>query len=491
MDFKTYVQNVVASYVENPDRNIIFIKHYNTVEISKDEILASVNKTNDEIFLYHEYSMHNMHDAYAPFMIWIRKCYNRFYKDNMSVEDFLKKCGVYPMHIEPLAGFIRNDLCTRKEDVLPFEITYESYRMLLNMVGILGYISKEHHLILILSKFHFAPYSTINLFREIIRKTGNIHSILMYNDEFNVADYKKGIWEELLQIAEEQNLQLEWGSMDSEKSMDVQDDFWFDSALKSEYLLKMKNMSYLFCLDDVYYYISNIIYRLDEKTIWLTKNEQIQLLLLAATIDMNLMKVDHALVICDKLADLCSHLTENSHLLYNYYYTCTRAKLLVSQIKSVEESCRKCVDIALEMGDSFLACKAEILLWCAYFGIGRNIFEYDFRFKLDMEIVEKAKNYGFTNFLAYIYVFGFENDAETIKEIVNGKREPYYFNLGIKLGTEIDNDNFLLNVYMKNIMLYSRLGYYRYVRELYKKRLAALRRPNPLREAHMYAGLGL
>ena len=55
MDFKTYVQNVVASYVENPDRNIIFIKHYNTVEISKDEILASVNKTNDEIFLYHEY----------------------------------------------------------------------------------------------------------------------------------------------------------------------------------------------------------------------------------------------------------------------------------------------------------------------------------------------------------------------------------------------------------------------------------------------------
>ena len=195
MDFKTYVQNVVASYVENPDRNIIFIKHYNTVEISKDEILASVNKTKDEIFLYHEYSMHNMHDAYAPFMIWIRKCYNRFYKDNMSVEDFLKKCGVYPMHIEPLAGFIRNDLCTRKEDVLPFEITYESYRMLLNMVGILGYISKEHHLILILSKFHFAPYSTINLFREIIRKTGNIHSILMYNDEFNVADCKKGIWE--------------------------------------------------------------------------------------------------------------------------------------------------------------------------------------------------------------------------------------------------------------------------------------------------------
>ena len=43
---------------------------------------------------------------------------------------------------------------------------------------------------------------------------------------------------------------------------------------------------------------------------------------------------------------------------------------------------------------------------------------------------------------------------------------------------------------MKNIILYSRAGYHRFVREMYKKRLAVLKRPNPLRESHMLAGLG-
>ncbi len=490
MDFKTYVQSVVASYVEKQDRNVIFIKHYNTLDISKSEILASVKETKDEVFLYHEYAMHDMHEAYAPFMSWIRQCFALFYRDKMSVEDFLKECNVYPMHIEPLAGFIRNDICTRKEDVLPFEIQYETHRMMQNMLGILEHISKAHHLVLILSKFHLAPYSAIKLFREIIGRTMNVHAILMYNDEFNIAEYKKSIWEELLQKAEDQNLQLEWGSMDSERTIDMQDDFWFDSARKSEYLLKLKNMYYVFSLDDAYYYMNDILYRLDEKTIWLTKSEQIQFLQLAAMIDMNLKQVDHALVLCDKLTDLCMHSSENSHLLYNYYYTCARVRVLVSQIKLVEQNCKKCVELALEMGDSFLACKAEILLWCGYCGIGNDIFEYDFSFKLDMEIVEKAKLYGFTNFLAYIYIFGFENEPETIEAVAKGEKELYYFNLGVQIGTAIENDNLLLNAYMKNIILYSRSGNHNYVREMYVKRLGVLKRPNPLREAHMFAGLG-
>ena len=74
--------------------------------------------------------------------------------------------------------------------------------------------------------------------------------------------------------------------------------------------------------------------------------------------------------------------------------------------------------------------------------------------------------------------------------IAAGKKEPYYFNLGIEAGTKIGNDNFLMNAYMKNIILYSRMGHHGFVREMYKKRLAVLRRPNPLREAHMLEGLG-
>lgn len=68
MDFKTYVQSVVAAYVEKQNQNVMFIKHYNTLDISKEEILACVKDTRDEVFLYHEYAMNDMHEAYAPFL---------------------------------------------------------------------------------------------------------------------------------------------------------------------------------------------------------------------------------------------------------------------------------------------------------------------------------------------------------------------------------------------------------------------------------------
>ena len=490
MDFKTYVQSVVASYVAKDNKNIIFIKHYNTLDITRNEILAQVDKTDDKVFLYHEYAMHDMHSSYAPFLEWIRQCFNTYYKDKMSAEDFLRACGVYSMHIESLAGFIREDICSRKEDILTFEIRYESFRMQLNILSILEYLAKDHSLVMIISKLHLAPYSTIQLLSEIIKKSIPIHAVLMYNDEFIITDYKKAAWNELLQAAADQDLQLEWGRLDSEKTMDVQDEFWFDKQYTTEYLFKLRNMYYTFSLEDASYYMNNILNRLDEKTIRFEKKEQIQFIHLSALIYMNMRQVDQALVMCDKLTDLQCAQSEDCYTRYNYYYACARAKMIAAQLEPVKNACEKCVEIANEMNDSFLACKAKILLWSTYCGIAKDIFEYDFTYKCDAEIVEQAKHYGFFNFLAYIYVFGFENDSETIHDIAMGIKQPYYFELGIKLGTELGNDNFLLNAYMKNIILYSRSGYHRYVRDMYQKRLAVLRRPNPLREAHMLAGLG-
>ena len=152
MDFKTYVKNVIASYVEKQNSKVIFIKHYNTLDITKNEILADIDKANDKTFLYHEYEMHIMHGTFAPFLQWIQKCYNDFYKDQMTAEEFLRTCGVYPLHVEPLAGFIMNNECTRHDDVLYFEIGYENERIPKDILAILDFVSTEHPLILIISK---------------------------------------------------------------------------------------------------------------------------------------------------------------------------------------------------------------------------------------------------------------------------------------------------------------------------------------------------
>ncbi len=490
MDFKIYVQNAVASYVSRESRSILFIKHYNTLDITEDEILAQVDRIENQVFLYHEYRMHEMHNSYAPFLDWIRHCYNKYYKELMTVEEFLHSCSVYSMHVEILSGLIREDICSRKEDVLYFEIKYESFRMKTNILSILEYISKDHPLVFILSKLHLAPYSTINLLQSLVENTMNIHAVLMYNDEFNIMEYKKGVWNGLLQAAATQDLQLEWGRLDSEKTIDIQDEFWFDKEYTNEYFQQLQNMYYTFSLEDAYYYMNNILNRLDEKTIRFERNQHIQFLQLAAYINMNFGQNDMALVLCDKMTDMQCHRSEDRYLRYTYYYIYARAKMIASQPNHVKEYCEECMNLARMMNDNFLACKAQILLWSALSGMGKDIFEYKFSFVCDPNIVDQAKHYGFYNFVAYIYVFGFENDLKTITSVAKGEKELYYFNMGIKLGTELGNDNFLLNAYMKNIILYSRAGHHSFVRDMYKKRLAVLRRPNPLRESHMLAGLG-
>lgn len=490
MDFKTYVQSVVASYVEKHNKNLVFIKHYNTLDITKSEILANVDRSAGMVFLYHEYSMHEMHSSYSPFLEWIQQCYNAFYKDKMSVEDFLRACGVYSLHIEPIAGFIRDGLCSRKEDVLYFEIQYETFRMLQSILSIIEYISKEHNLVMILSKFHLAPFSTIRLFRAIVEQSVKVHAILMYNDEFIITDYKRAVWNDLLQASADQDLQLEWGSLDSERTMDVQDEFWYDNASFEDYLIKLKNMYYTFSIEDAVYYVNNIVNRLDENTIMLSENQSHRLIQLAAQLTINSRQVNQALVMCDKMTAMQCQNSTDPYVKYMYYYIHTKVRMVLSEVKLTSLYCRRCVEIAESLGDSFLACKAEILLWCACCGMGKDIFEYDFTYKVGQEVVEKAKQFGFINFLAYLYVFGFENDSDTMREIAAGTLKPHYFEMGIHIGTIIGNDNFLLNAYMKNIILYSRAGYHSYVRDMYVKRLSVLRRPNPLRESHMLAGLG-
>ena len=67
---------------------------------------------------------------------------------------------------------------------------------------------------------------------------------------------------DLLKTADDNDLQLEWGSLDSEKTIEMQDEFWFEKKYTNEYYTKLQNMFYTFSLEDAYYYIQNITFNI-------------------------------------------------------------------------------------------------------------------------------------------------------------------------------------------------------------------------------------
>ena len=80
---------------------------------------------------------------------------------------------------------------------------------------------------------------------------------------------------------------------------------------------------------------------------------------------------------------------------------------------------------------------------------------------------------------------------EELQRVAEHKEELLHFNRGIELATEIENYELLISAYTKNIVVFSRAGYYDYVAELFEKKAEAVAiEKNLMRVVHAYNGLG-
>lgn len=490
MEFRLYVQKTISSFVENSQQKMIFVKHYNTLDISHEEIFAYVDKEERKNFWHYEYVLNEMHGAFEPFLGWISECYYQYYAEKMSPREFLENCNVYYMHREPLENYILHGKCQRTEEVLYAETDFETKRMFLSLISIVKYISKDYPIYMFLSKFHMAPYSTIRLVKELLKADiPDFHMIVTYNDVFRIHDYKKSIWEELIREIEALNLQLEWGSLESQTSMDIQDEFLYQKKLAKDYFWHLVNMYHTFALEDAYFYIDDVIKRLEQKSIWMDVESKRLIYELATYVYLAMGYVNQALVICNSIQHM-NHKNNDPRVSYMFHYISAKAQIILLQHSLVKDHCEKCIQYAREMSNELLEYKAEVLVFVSQFSGWKDIFHYNFQHNDDFHfLIEKTEKFQFWNFMSYLYVFGFENDDESVRQIATGEKEPVYFRKGLELGKKLDNTHFLQYAYIKNVISYSNAGFHQYVRKTYEERLEVFDDSNILMKSSMLAGI--
>ena len=78
-----YTRKIVDSIIhglELKHSNILFVKHYNTLNVPIESIQGAVEKSKNPIeLLYHEFSASIMQEAYEPFLGWIKQLYYKYY----------------------------------------------------------------------------------------------------------------------------------------------------------------------------------------------------------------------------------------------------------------------------------------------------------------------------------------------------------------------------------------------------------------------------
>lgn len=489
MGNREYVTRMVRSYLETLSKKAVFFKQQEISTADIEEIYNNLpNKDTVKLFFY-EYALSDMKQAYEPFMLWIRQAYDSDFADTYSVEEFVENCGVYSLQREVFCSYIKDGVCTRKLEVMMNEYEYEEDRIMESLYSSLRYIAGDKEIVFVIGRLHMAPVCVLRFLNRIFGKEDKIRFIFTYGETFLVKEYCQDEWHKLMKKAEEGKMFLVAENSDVVQNPDVPDTFGYNEGMMDSYIISLNNMVHLQVFQDAKYYfdiIVSLMYRIDSKV---CDDHKFKILELLGMVYLGMGDYKDALLVCEKMVPLFYN-DSNLYREYVYHYFSAKAHLLMEESELTHKFANSCIELAEKMDDERLLMNAQIVDTLASYGSLKELFRCNFTYQIDEGVLARAKKLGNENFLAYMYVFGYDNDPESVKLIGSGEKEPIHFNMGVEIGKRLGNNNLLLNAYMKNIILYSSLGCYQYVREMYEKRLQIIDKDKPVRIAHTCVGLG-
>lgn len=467
-----YMLKLVKSFCDNKSNDYMFIKHYNTVALPKNEVEKIVDEAEEEYcLLYYKYEKYQMHEPYQPFLGWIRELYHKYFNDE-SPDRFVENAKVYPMQQYSVAEYLRTGKENRVEDILINELPYESKRMIDSIVNMYQYICSKTKVFVVIESIHLSKQSGILALNRLmnINCPGRFRLVATYNESYHIPEYILPNWNAFVLEMDKQGYQYEWGEVDGDVTFDAQDVFTPKAERMEEYLTIARNMYYFICYQDAQYFLNVIYDKIRHSNLNVSKEQYARFLQLFALTEMHCKEYAKALQLCEYLG-VIGRESNDDRLLYNYNYLCAMTQYGMEQLENkITSYVDKCKKIAREWGDELAEYKPQILQLLADCNYWRDIYIDHYGRYVKDEMVEKTERFGFKNILAYIYIYCFTPNQEQLQRTAEHKEELFHFNRGVQLATEIENYELLISAYTKNIVVFSRAGFYDYVAELLEKK---------------------
>ena len=258
-----------------------------------------------------------------------------------------------------------------------------------------------------------------------------------------------------------------------------------------EYLSIARNMYFFMCHQDAQYYLNIIYDKIKHSNLSVTDEQYVRFLQLAALIEMYCKEYSKALQFCEYFGTIGKEKNDD-RLLYSYNSMCAMTQFGMEPLENqITDYIEQCKSIARKWGDELAEYKPQIIKLMSDCNYWRDIYIDYYDRDVNEEMVETAERFGFKNILAYIYIYCFTADQETLQRAAKNKETLFHFARGVELATEIENYELLISAYTKNIVVFSRVGCYDYVADLLEKKAYAVSIENNLiRVVHAYNGLG-
>lgn len=471
-------------------QNNLFIKHYNTMDISEEEVRLNIGKDSNIKVLSYRFSNSRMQDAYEPILEWIRVLYHELIDEEIGL--FLEHGNVYELHKPIIERFIKTGKCVRVEEVFIPEIEYDKYRFIASLINLLGYLSSKKPFILILNRLHFAAVSMIDFLDYYISsfELSRIVFIGTFNESYYIDKSILPKWKILINNLRKNSNIIDWDKKEKQELAVERTNFIPIISRYPRYLEKIENMLETLAIDQAYFYLDLLIHKIEIEKSNISISIQRSLLenFVKACIYKN--EMNRASRICEKLRGLGE---KNLYSLnnYEYYRLLTLTKTYSLQYEDGKRCAEILIDIAKTIGNEFYLFRAELTHFIAVNeGFKENVIRTSYNEASD-KLFELAEKYNYKNMQAYLLVMSFDNnDNSTLSENEINYQEKM-FNKGIEIAKELDNYYCQHVAYKKNVLMASFFGNYDAVSYYNEKCIDTLHiMQSPYEEAMLYNTMG-
>ncbi len=491
--YENYIPNLIDSMLLNlgvSDSNFLLIKHYNTFDLTLEDIQVLAQTRTRADFLYHSFNAGDMLKVYEPFLDWIKQLYYEL--SDESMDEFLERSGVYLLHRPIFKSYFETGICERKEEVLVSEIDFEKKYFIKEIVRMLQRFSEKRPMVFVLNKLHAAGSSTIRLIEELIssENSKNIAVLATYNELIPERKYSRNAWKILLSKFSDHDCIIEWTFNSASLETETNPEFLFNRNNLEDYYKKLNNMYYFLALNQADFYLDILYHKFEVEKLYIVAEYKFILLELYAKIAMCQDKTSDALLYCDGMRAIIEE-EDKAEWEYKYYYLEAQIHMYSYQPDVADEYAKKCAAVCEGLKAPFLSFKTKLLQHMISFQGWRNIWILVADKKVADSFINEAEQYGYHNYVAHIYIYSFDNDKSKYTDVNQVETVLEKFNKGIEIATRLGNDQLIIEAYKKNVMIASTNGYYDVANYFYGKCYEIVTKNGDLfEEACIYNGMG-
>lgn len=488
---KVFAEKLIDSTYEK-DNNVVVVKHYNTFEITRDDIyrLAKDYGKGRYMLFYRRFYSEEMTQACDPFLSIIQQVYQKYYSEK-SVEEFLESFEIYSLQKSVFKTYIEDSLCKRKEDLILSEVEQEREILLDTIVKMLIKISMEHPIFLCINELEGASGSTIEILNRLWDSpdNGRILVLAAYNDLRSVLPHVREVWEQYIKRLESRNCIIDASLFNEPLSQESGGIFRFHGEDINDYITKLNNMFHTLEFEQASYYLGIIYKKLELECFSVDDEKRFEIIEIYAKISIYSQDIANALLLCNSLHEICKmHTSFRMHYAYNYLLGLTQVYNV--KLNRAKKCADTCYQLAKEQGNDMLMFKARMLENMASMSGWHNIMFCANDIVVNQEILQEAEKYEYYNHLAHTYIYAFDNGVDWFEPMEVIEKEVTSFHRGMDIAKKIGNIYLMSVGYRKNIMLASINGAFETATHYYGKLYDLVGDSDPIKAADIYKGLG-